>query len=113
MAKYQSEGFEWIYLACAGTNMQKLVDLLETLFGEPEDIDPEQLETETTKTLPQQATEAEEAVLKAEHGPLPTDGVTHISITSVPIPMQFGIPEANLPECRISRHPQQRILQRK
>ena len=98
MAKYQSEGFEQIYLACAGTNTQKLVDLLETLFGELEDIDPEQLETETTKTLHQQATEAEEAALKAAHGPLPTNGVTRISITSVPIPIEFGIPEANWPE---------------
>ena len=74
------------------------MDLLETLFGEPEDIDPEQLEMETTKTLCQQATEAEEAALKAKHGPLPTDGVTRDSITSVPIPIEFGIPEANLPE---------------
>ena len=98
MAKYQSEGFEWIYLACACTNTQKLGDLLETLFGEPEDIDPEQLETETTKTLCQQATEAEEAAMKAKHDSLPTDGVTCITITSVPIPIEFGIPEANLPE---------------
>ena len=74
------------------------MDLLETLFGEPEDIDPEQLETETTKTLHQQATEAEEAAMKAKHGPLPTNGVTRITITSVPIPIEFGIPEANLPE---------------
>ena len=87
------------------------MDLLETLFGEPEDIDPEQLETETTKTLCQQATEAEEAALKAKHGPLPTDGVTRISITSVPIPI-----ESQRQIClkwRISRHPQQKILQRK
>ena len=74
------------------------MDLLETLFGQPEDIDPEQLETETTKTLHQQATKAEEAAMKAEHGPLPTDGVTRITIMSVPIPIEFGIPEANLPE---------------
>ena len=107
MAKYQSEGFERIYLACAGTNMQKLVDLLKTLFGEPEDIDPEQLETETTKTLHQQATEAEEAAMKAEHG------VTHITITSVPIPIEFGIPEANLPETENIKAPLTKIPQRK
>ena len=74
------------------------MDLFETLFGELEDIDPEQLEIETTKTLRQQATEAKEAAMKAKHGPLPTDGVTRITITSVPIPIEFGIPEANLPE---------------
>ena len=70
------------------------------MFGDldPEDVDPEQLETETTKALRQQATEAEEAAIAAEHGPLPSDKITRIAITSVPIPIEFGIPEASLPE---------------
>ena len=77
------------------------------MFGvlDPEDIDPEQLETETTKNLHQQATKAEEAAMEAEHGPLPTDGVTQITITSVPIPIEFGIPEASLPETEIIKAP--------
>ena len=33
-SKYQYEGFSRIYVACAGTNMQKLIDLLETMFGD-------------------------------------------------------------------------------
>ena len=70
------------------------------MFGDldPEDVDPEQLATETTKALHQQATEAEEAAIAAEHGPLPSDKITCITITSVPIPIEFGIPEASLPK---------------
>ena len=33
-AKYQYEGFSRIYIACAGMDTQKLIDLLETMFGE-------------------------------------------------------------------------------
>ena len=49
-AKYQYEGFSRIYIACTGTNMQKLIDLLETMFGEMniEDIDLSEMETDTT-----------------------------------------------------------------
>ena len=80
--------------------MQKLVDLLETMFGDLdlEDIDPEQLETDAIKALHQKATEAEEAAILAEHGPIPADKITCITITSVPIPIEFGIPEASLPK---------------
>ena len=56
-AKYQSEGFSCIYIACTGTDTQKLIDLLETMFGDLdlEDTDPEQLESDTTKALGQEA----------------------------------------------------------
>ena len=86
-----------------------MVDLLKTLFGEPEDINPEQLETETTKTLRQQATEAEEAAMKAKHGPLPTDGATHITITSVPIPIEFGIPEMENIKAPSTKNPAKKV----
>ena len=78
------------------------MDFLQTMFGDldPDDIDPKQLETETTKILCQQATKAKEAAIEAKHGPIPTDGITHITITSVPIPIEFGIPEVSLPETK-------------
>ena len=106
-AKYQSEGFSQIYLACAGTNTQKLVDLLKTMFGDLdlEDIDPEQLETDAIKALCQKATEAEEAAISVEHGPIPADKIAHITITSVPIPIEFRIPEASLPETKNIKMP--------
>ena len=47
-SKYQYKGFSKIYIACAGTNMQKLIDLLETMFRDMDDIDLFELEVETT-----------------------------------------------------------------
>ena len=40
-------------MACAGTNMQKFIDLLEMMFGDLDidDIDISELETKTTKGL--------------------------------------------------------------
>ena len=69
--------------------MQKLVDLFETMFGDLdlEDVDPELLETNAIKTLHQKATETEEAAMSAEHGPIPADKITCITITLVPIPL--------------------------
>ena len=74
-ARYQSEGFSHIYNACAGTNTQNLIDLLETIFGELdlEDVNLEQLESETTKTLRQEVMKAKEAAVTMAHGPIPAD----------------------------------------
>ena len=80
--------------------MQKLVDLLETMFGDLdlEDVDPEQLETDATKALHHEAAKTKEAAITAEHGPILADKITRVTITSVPIPVEFGIPEESLPE---------------
>ena len=50
-AKYQYEGFSRMYIACAGTNTQRLIDMLESMFGDVDEdnMDPQQLETEETK----------------------------------------------------------------
>ena len=47
VAKYQEEGFSRIYIACAGTNTQKLINLLESMFGDPEEPDLEGLESDS------------------------------------------------------------------
>ena len=74
--------------------MQKLVDLLETMFGDLdlEDIDLEQLETDTNKALCKEAAKAEEVAVAAAHGPIPVDKITCVVITLVPIPVEFRIP---------------------
>ena len=92
-ARYQSEGFSCIYIACAGSNTQKLIDLLETMFG---DLDIK--ESDATKALCQEAAKAEEASVTAEHGPIPSNEFTHVMVISTPVPIEFGIPEASLPE---------------
>ena len=99
-AKYQSEGFSHIYIACAGTNCQKLIDLLETMFGDLdlEDMDPKHLESDDTKALRQEVAKAEEAAILATHGPIPADKITHVPITSASIPAEFRIPQESLPE---------------
>ena len=38
------------------------------------------------------------AAILAEHGSIPADKITCITITSVPIPIEFRIPEASLPK---------------
>ena len=88
------QSFSQIYMACAGTNMQKLVDLLETMFDDLdlEDIDLEQLETDAIKALCQEAASAEEAAAMAPHGSILADKIMHVRNTSVPIPVKFGIP---------------------
>ena len=80
--------------------MQKLVDLLETMFGDLdlEDIDLEQLETDATKALHKEAAKAEEVAVAATHGPILADKIMHVVITSVPIPVEFGIPLESLPK---------------
>ena len=62
-ANYQYEGFSRIYIACADTDMQKLIDLLETMFGEMdiEDIDLSEMEMETTRDLHKEAEVVESA----------------------------------------------------
>ena len=91
--KYQSEGFSHIYITCTGTNTQKLVDLLETMFRDLdlEDTDSEQLELDVTKALRQEAAEAEELAVSATHGPIAANGVTCVPITSATLPVEFGI----------------------
>ena len=77
-----------------------LVDLLETMFRDLdlEDVNLEQLETEATQVLREEAHKAEGTSVAAEHGPIPADKITHVVITSVPIPIEIGIPKNSLPE---------------
>ena len=70
------------------------------MFGEvdTEDVDPEQFECESTRTLCQEAAIAEKASIAPEHGPILADAITWVIVVSTPIPMEFGIPEVSVPE---------------
>ena len=70
------------------------------MFGEldPDDVDPEQLESKVTKVLRQEAATGEEAAIKTAHGQIPADRVTRIPITMADIPPEFGIPPECIPE---------------
>ena len=115
-AKYQYEGFSRIYIACAGTDMQKLIDLLETMFGEMdiEDIDLSKMEMETTRDLRKEAEATEAASTAVETGATSKDKMTRVYVTSLPVPLEFGIPSQNLPETesikeRSSKNPAKKV----
>ena len=115
-AKYQYEGFSRIYIACVGTDMQKLIDLLEIMFGEMdiEDIDLSEMETETTRDLCKEAEVAETASTAVETGATSKDKTTRVYVTSLPVPLEFGIPSKNLPETesikeRSSKNPAKKV----
>ena len=69
------------------------------MFGDAdiEDLDPENLETSKVKDLHQAAAQAEEASASKQHGPIPSDGITRVTIKSTPVPLEFGIPEISIP----------------
>ena len=101
-AKYQSEGFPRIYVACAGTNTQKFIDFLETMFGDLDidDINISELETKTTKGLHKEAEAAEVASIIAKTGAIPKDKIMKVYVTSLPVPHEFGIPADSLPKTK-------------
>ena len=58
------------------------------MFGDAdiEDLDPENLETSKVKDLCQAAAQALEASVSKEHSPIPSDGITQVTVRSTPMP---------------------------
>ena len=69
------------------------------MFGDAdiEDLDPENLETSKVKDLCQATSQVEEAAVSKEHGPIPSDGITQVTVRSTPVPLEFGIPKISVP----------------
>ena len=88
---YQEEGFSHIYLACAGSNAQHFINLLKSMFGEIDEPDLEDLETSTTKQMREQAATAEETNITSTEGPISQDGTTRVTVTHLPVPLEFGL----------------------
>ena len=65
---------------------------------DPKEVDPEQLESKTTKTLKQEAAKAEEMAAIVIHGPILANQITRVPITLASLPAEFGIPPESLPE---------------
>ena len=104
-ARYQEEGFSWVYVACAGTNTQNLIDLLETMFGDQDEPNLEGLESETMKEMQKEATAAEKADIAATEGPIPSGSITHMVITSLLVPLEFGLQSKMCPETESVKEP--------
>ena len=97
-ACYQEEGFSHIYIACAGTNTQRLIDLLKMTFSNLDEPELEGLETEIMKQMCPQAALSEEADIISEEGAISKGGVTKIMVTSLPVPLEFGLKPEMQPE---------------
>ena len=80
--------------------MQKLIDLLQTMFGDMDmdDIDLSKLEMETTQNLCKEAEMAVAASTAIETGAISKDKIMRVYVTSLPVPPEFGIPPQSLPE---------------
>ena len=59
-----------------------------------DDLDPQQLETESMQTMHEEASEAEEASVLKEHRPISKDKITHITVTTTPVPIELSILES-------------------
>ena len=105
VVRYQEEGFSRIYVACAGTNTQKLIDLLETMFGDQDEPDLEGLELETMKEMREEATTAKKANIAATEGPTPSGNITRMVVTSLPVPLEFGLQPEMYPETELVKEP--------
>ena len=105
VARYQEEGFSRIYVACAGTNTQKLIDLLETMFGDQDEPDLEGLELGTMQEMRGEAATAKKADLAATEGPIPSGGITHMVVTSLPVPLEFGLQPEMCPKTESVKEP--------
>ena len=87
-------------MAGTGTNTQKFINLLESMFSDMDmdDIDISELETETTQNLHKEADVVEAASMAAETGAIPKDKIARVFITSLPVLQELGILSQNLPE---------------
>ena len=103
--RYQEEGFSQIYVACTGTNTQKLIDLLETMFGDQDEPDLEGLESETMKEMREEETAAKKADIAATEGPIPSGSVTRMVVTSLPVPLEFGLQPEMCPKTESVKEP--------
>ena len=77
------------------------------MFGDVDidDLDPQQLETEPIQAMCEEASQAEEAFVSKEHGPIPKDKVTRITVTTTHVPIKHGILELGIPDSENVKYP--------
>ena len=95
-AHYNYEGWTRMYVACAGTDTQKLVNMLEGMFGDGEEIEIEDLDSESIQKLWAEADEAEKEAMKKQ-GRTSAFNKTLI-VKSLPLAPEYGIDDDYWPE---------------
>ena len=93
---YNYEGWTRVYVACAGTDTQKLVNMLESMFGDGEDIEIEDLDSDDIQKLRAEADKVEEEAMKKQ-GRFSAFNKT-IIVKSLPLTPEFGIDDDYWPE---------------
>ena len=69
----------------------KILQYAIVIVSDLDEPDLEELETETMKQMCAQAASAEEANIISIEGAIPKDGITKITVTSLPVPLEFGL----------------------
>ena len=75
------------------------------MFGNQDEPNLEGLESETMKEMQEEATTAKKADIVAIEGPIPSGSVTHMVVTSLPVPLEFGLQPEMCPETKLIKEP--------
>ena len=77
------------------------------MFGDVDidDLDPQQLETESMQAMHKEASQAKEASMSKEHGPISKDKVTRVTVTTTPVSIEHGIPELSILDSKNVKYP--------
>ena len=92
-------------MACAGTNTQKIINLLETKFGDQDEPNLEGLESGTMQEMREEAAATKKADLAATEGPIPFGGITRMVVTSLSVSLEFGLQPEMCPETESVKEP--------
>ena len=92
--KYNYEGWTHIYIACAGTDTQRLIDMLEAMFGDSPKIDIK--DTETVQEMWAKAQKAKADVAQKQGKPSAFN--KSLIITKLPLVPKYGINSDYWPE---------------
>ena len=79
------------------------------MFGDLDEPDLEGLETDAMKSMREQAAVAEKTDVEATEGPIPTGEVTCMVVTSLPVPIEFGLQPEMYPETNSAKEPSKRV----
>ena len=75
------------------------------MFGDQDEPDLEGLESEAMKERREEAATAKEADIVATEGPTLSRNITRMVVTSLPVPLEFGLQPKMYPETKSIKEP--------
>ena len=85
-----------MYISCVGTDTQKLINMLESMFGDGPEVDLEDLDTDAVRKMREEAEQAEVATAKKVGKE--TISNKNLVITKLPLTPEYGIHPNYIPE---------------